>query len=233
MYRALLAICALVLYGSALEQSDNRVAPSQTFHVQGIVGDSNGARILHTEVHFVGDNGDQTVPTDNQGFYQTDLPIGIYTMTAAFPTSRYRVNPFTKYVRFFRVSSPATVTLNGFLFPYSDCDGVWSDEEGWKDVCGGADSFPFPSNDAVPLRLDIRYLTRERGEKLFHYSSFMKYPVVVAYNLFALRADSVDYDQIDKTIKGYGHVVIEDQSGQTSATSAAFKFDDGKAVRIW
>jgi len=239
VYRGLLGLCALVLCGIAFEQSDNRVASRQTFHVLGTIDDTINAVIPHVEVHFVGDNGDQTVAADEKGFYQTDLPVGVYTMTAAFPPSGpNHVSLFTKYIRFFRVPSPMTITLNGSLYPTYSCDGAWGGrdaEELYKDSCGGEDSFPLPSKDAVPLRLDIRYVRRARGEKLVSYSSttVVKRPVLVAYNLFALQADSVDYSRTDGTVRAYRHVIIEDQSGQTSASSAAFKFDDGKATRIW
>jgi lipopolysaccharide assembly outer membrane protein LptD (OstA) len=60
------------------------------------------------------------------------------------------------------------------------------------------------------------YVRRERTEKLVSYSSntVIRRPVVVAYNLISLQADSVDYDEKDKTIRAYGNVVFEDQSGQ-------------------
>lgn len=237
--RAILVICAVLFCGIAFGQSDNRVASRQTFHVEGTIDDPSNAIIPHVEVHFIGDNADQTVTVDNKGFYQTDLPVGAYTMTAAFrPSGPNHISLFTKYIRFFRVPSPTTITLNGSLYPTYSCDGVWGGkdaEELYKDSCGGEDSFPFPSRDGVPLRLDIRYVQRERGEKLVSYSSntVVKRPVLVAYNLLALQADSVDYSRTDGTVRAYGHVVIEDQSGQTSAGSAAFKFGDGKATRIW
>jgi hypothetical protein len=209
------------------------------FHVEGAIDGPLNAVIPHVEVHFAGDNADQTVTADDRGFYQTDLPVGTYTMTAALPPSGpNHTSPFTKYIRFFRVASPATVTINGSLSGVYFCDGVWGGKDAaelYKDACGGQDSFPFPSKDGVPLRLDIRYVRRERGENLVSYSSntVVKRPVVVAYNLFALQADSVDYSRTDGTVRAYGHVVIEDQSGQASASSAAFKFDNGKATRIW
>lgn len=239
VYRSLMVICALLLFGMAFGQSDNRVVPRQTFHIQGTINDSFNAVIPRVEVHFVGDNADQTVAVDDKGFYQAELPIGTYTMTAAFPPSGpNHVSHFTNYVRFFRVPSSTTITLNGFLYPIYSCDGVWvgkDAQEVYKDSCGGEDSFPFPSEDGVPLRLDIRYVRRERGEELVSYSSntVVKRPVFVAYNLFALQADSVDYSRADGTVRAYGHVLIEDQSSQASATSAAFKFDNGKATRIW
>lgn len=238
VYRALL-ICTLVLYGIAFGQSDNRDAARPTFHVVGTIDDSFNAVIPHVEVHFVGDNADQTVTADDRGFYQIDLPVGTYTMTAVLPLSGpNHVSLGTKYVRFFRVPSPTTITLNGSLYGIYSCDGVWGGkdaEEIYKDDCGGEDSYPFPSQEGVPFRLDIRYVRRERGENLVSYSSntVVKRPVLVAYNLFALQADSVDYSRTDGTVRAYGHVVIEDQSGQASARSAAFKFDSGKATRIW
>src|SRR5262249_30147105 len=82
------------------------------FHVQGIIGDTMNAAVPHAEGHFVGDSADRTVIADEKGFYQTDLPVGIYTMTVAVPSSAL----FTKYIRFFRVPLTRTITLNGSLF---------------------------------------------------------------------------------------------------------------------
>jgi hypothetical protein len=59
--------------------------------------------------------------------------------------------------------------LNGTLYGIHSCDGVWGGkdaEEVYKDACGGEDSFPFPSRDGSPFRLEIHYVRRERGEKL-------------------------------------------------------------------
>jgi hypothetical protein len=53
-----------------------------TFHVKRIIDDSFNAVIPHAKVHFVGDNIDQTVSVDDKGFYQIDIPVGTYTMTA-------------------------------------------------------------------------------------------------------------------------------------------------------
>jgi len=223
----------MVLPRIVLGQSDKPAVPAATFHVAGTIDDRVNAVIPNAEVHFVGDSLDLTVSTDGNGFYQTDLPVGTYTMTVVF-------RPLAKYIHFFRVRSPMRVTLNGTLMGGYSCDLVWTgndeeeQEEFSKDHCGGEDLFQFPSRDGVPLRLEIRYVRRTRG-KLVSYSSsgIVRCPVLVAYNLFALQADSVDYNRTDGTLRAYGHVVIEDQLGRINATSAAFKFDDGKATRIW
>jgi hypothetical protein len=231
-----------MLSGMAFGQSGSRVAPVPTFHVRGTIDSMTNGAIPHVEVSFVGDNTSQAVDVDDKGFYQIDLPVGTYTMTAVFPPfGPNHISPLTRYVRFFQVPSPTTITLNGSLYGIYSCDGVWEakDEkeqlELYKDACGGEDSFPFPSKDGTPLRLDIWYVRRERTEKLVSYSSntVVRRPVLVAYNLFALQADSVDYDGKDLTIRAYGNVMFEDQSGQTHVGSAAFKFNDGEAIRIW
>jgi hypothetical protein len=231
----------LALYGIALGQSGSGVAPSGTFHVQGIIVNPTGARIPRAEIGFVGVNGNQIVTSDGEGFYQTDLPVGAYTMTAGPPPSLK--SAFSKYSRFFRLQSPTTITLNGTLYPAAFCDGVTvaggmpaDPEQEDQDPCGaGHDSFPFPSKDAVPLRLRIQFALRVRGDATNSYSSpsWRKLPVLVTYNLFALRADSVEYNRTDGTLKARGHVLIENQLGQSSADSAVFKFDDGQAIRIF
>ena len=236
MNRNLAIFCILLFPAIALGQTHSS---RPTFHVQGTIDDIRNDVVPHVQVHFVGDNEDRTLVTDDKGFYQTDLPLGIYTMTAASPP----VGPnhaflFTKYIRFFQVLSPSTITLNGSLYPTYACDGVWGGkepEEAYKDSCGGEDSFPLPSKDGVPLRLDIRYVQRQRGETLVSYSSntVVSRPVLVAYNLFALQADSVDYNRAEGTIRAYGHVIFEDQSGPSRAASASFKLADGKATRVW
>jgi hypothetical protein len=90
------------------------------------------------------------------------------------------------------------------------------------------------SKDGVPLHLDFHYLRRERSDGNFTYSSHLGFhrPVLAIYNLFTLQADSVVYDKNSRRINASGEVVIEDESGQVHAESAAFKIQDGKAIRI-
>ena len=242
MFRTFVISCAVMLCGIASGQSGKQGAPVQMFHVKGMIDSMTSGAIPHVEVSFVSDNTSRTVVVDDEGSYQIDLPVGTYTMTAAFPPfGPNHIHALTRYVRFFQVSSPTTITLDGSLYGTYSCDGVWigKDEkeqlELYKDSCGGEDSFPFPSKEGVPFRLDVQYVRRERTGALVSYGSntVVRRPVLAAYNLFGLQADSVDYDGKDRTIRAYGNVTIEDQSGQIHVRSAAFRFDDGKAIRIW
>src|SRR6266446_131837 len=122
--RTFTLLCAIALSGIASGQSNKTATPTRTFHVEGTIDDPLDAVIPHVEVHFVGYNADRTVIADDKGFYQTDLPVGTYTMTAAFPLSGpNHISLLTKYVRFFRVPSPMTVTFNGTLYGIYSCDG--------------------------------------------------------------------------------------------------------------
>ncbi len=235
--RVLSFICLVALSGLAAGQSD-KSAPTTIFHIKGTMEGPVSEVIPHVEVHFAGTNVDRTITVDDKGSYETNLPFGTYTMTAEVPPlGPNHISFFTKYVRFFRVMSPTTITLNGTLDLTYFCDGVWAGEdaeEAYKDSCGGEDSFAFPSGDGTPFRLEVRYPRRQRKQKSFSYSRspVVKNPVRVAYNLFCLQADSVDYNAIDDTIRAYGNVLFEDQSGQARDSSAAFKFIDGIALRI-
>jgi hypothetical protein len=236
MPRCLAALCAPLLLATALGQSSASIA---TFHVEGIIEPIWNGPHSHVEVSFVGEHVGRTVVVDEKGYYQIDLPVGAYTMTAVLPPlGAQRDSVLTKYVRSFQVTSPGPIKLNGVLYGIYSCDGVFNadTEEGrdvYKDTCGGEDAFLPPSKDHVPLRLLIRYVTRTRS-KGFVYASYaaIPRPVLVTYNLFALQADTVVYDPTNGTLSASGHVLIDDQSGQAQAQSATFKIENGNVRRI-
>lgn len=200
---------------------------------------TNGAA-PRIEVVFSSEYISQSVVVDDKGFYQIDLPLGTYTMTAAFPGfGPKHISPLTKYIRFFQVVSPTKIKLNGVLFGDYSCDGVWMAEneeeqkELFKDTCGGEDSFLAPSSDGTPFQLDIRYVRRQRTGRSFAYgnNAAVRRPVLVTYNLFSLQADSVVYDTTNRVVRASGNVLIEDQLGRTNAESVAFKIEGGKLTR--
>jgi hypothetical protein len=236
MPRCLAALCAPLLLATAFGQSSAAIV---TFHVEGIIEPVSNGSHPHVEVSFAGEHVSRTVVVDDKGYYQIDLPVGAYTMTAVFPPlGGRRDSVLTKYVRFFQVTSPGSIKLNGVLYGIYSCDGAFNTDteegqEAYKDACGGEDAFLPPSKDRVPLRLLIRYVTRARSRG-FTYGSYaaIPRPVLVTYNLFALQADTVVYDPTNGTLRSSGHVLIDDQSGQTQTQSATFKIENGNVRRI-
>ena len=137
-----------------------------TFHVHGFVRikTSDGAPVAGADVTFAGGGIQKTVPTDNAGFYEAELPAGAYKMV---------LNPLRPELAMFerplfRVVSPASISLDGRVDPLMSCDLLASkgsdhdptnDEA--KEACGGLDHFPVPQDD-VAFQLFIYYPQRQR-----------------------------------------------------------------------
>ena len=210
--------------------------------VEGRDGKSAYLAPPRADVTFSGERTSKTVTVDGKGFYQLDLPVGIYEMVARGPTVGNQ--PLKKYGRLFRVESPIRVVLNGSLHKArTTCDVlVGGDTEQqkmdeWRNQCGGEDSFPVPSKDARPLRVDIQYPHRQASENGYIYVNDRitepDVPVFVAYNLFSLEANAVVYNVKNRTIAASGNVVTADGSGKTQhADSISFKLENGRAVRL-
>jgi len=222
--------------------------PSATFHVQGKIRNPWDflpfSAAPHVEVSFQGHDVFKTVSVNEKGFYEADLPVGFYTMTVTGQKLEPQQTSFlTKYVRRFRVASHKTIILNGTLYKARlTCDvGIPSgltaaqQKEEWKNICGGEDSFPFPSKDGAPFELYIQYPLREHANRSYIYSidrsAQPDVPVSVAYNLFSLAANKVVYDANNATIEASGNVVVSNASGVTRRTqSITFKIEDGRAI---
>jgi hypothetical protein len=236
MPRCLAALCAPLLLATTFGQSS---ASIPTFHVEGIIEPIWDETHPHVEVSFVGEHVNRTVVVDDKGYYQINLPVGAYTMTAVFPLlGAQRHSVLTKHVRFFQVTSPGSIKLNGVLYGIYSCDGVFNTdtEEGqevYKDSCGGEDAFRPPSKDRAPLRLLVNYVTRTRSNGFVYASdAAIHRPVLVTYNLFALQADTVVYDPTTSILSASGRVLIDDQSGQSQTQSARFKIENGDVRRL-
>jgi len=231
-------------------QSAAPVTELPTFHIQGAIRYYNDSPVPGAAVTFEGDNILKTVSADKNGFYETDLPVGLYTMTAQdLYKSHY------KYVHPpFRVTSLTSVTLNVTFYAGMSCDLKNPTPEDVRNDCEGIDLFPIPSKDNVPFQLSIQYYSRRptdrgceysglktsfrpigRGDK---YSSLetptdLKIRVFVAYNLFTLQAYHVVYDVQGRTLEATGDVVVTNVDGATQrGDSMIFKIENGEANRL-
>jgi hypothetical protein len=258
--------CAAVLVAllpcrTSVGQSSAPVARLRTFHIQGMIRTDDGSAVSRAEVRFEGHEFNKAVFADSRGFYEADLPLGSYAMTAdALKPVDLRIDPFTtttpqdpyqtglqEYKRpLFRVTSPTRLTLDVTLDREGllSCDkvtapsGATPTSNDGETVCGGGNFFPIPSDNNVPFELFIRFRTRRTTDKGFVYNTDRDWrgwttPVFVAYNLFTLRANSVIYDLRTGTLQATGDVVVVNADGETQrGDSMTFRIENGKATRL-
>jgi hypothetical protein len=241
-----ISIC-LLLCATAVGQCGPLPTQNATFHVQGTITDLQGFVAPGTEVTFKSNQVNRVVTVNERAFYETDLPFGLYTMTAQAPD---RFKFLRKYVRpLFRVMAPMNVTLNGILdYVGRSCDIRWSKsappedpdqlENAVKDLCGGEDSLTAASAEGVPFQLHVRYWRRSSADQSYVYSgervNQIRVPVFVEYNLFSLEADKVIYYTKNRTIAASGSVVVTaDDSGKTQHfDSIGFRIENGQAIPL-
>jgi hypothetical protein len=207
-----------------------------------LIQSTNDSVVPGTEVAFHGEQVSRTVVSDDKGFYQIDLPVGLYTMTAARPG----YSNLQKYSRpLFQIGSQPTFVLNITLYDERyTCDIV--DRPGAnpeqlanieKDACGGEDSFPLPSENGVQFQVYIRYPRRALTDRGYVYkgdqiTTNTRAPASVEYNLFTLEAEQVLYDASHQKLEALGHVVVMDESGKSqNANSMIFKLENGHIIQ--
>jgi hypothetical protein len=179
-----------------------------------------------------------TVPTNEMGKYEVDLPLGLYTMSAMGS----RISLFRSYRRpEFRVISPINITLNVTLFRLPPVRGGHCCRTSLVNASNvtyyDGDFCSIPSQDGVPFRLYVSYAKRVRSDNYYYDHAGDDEPpyedsVFVAYNLFSLKADSAHYDMENRKLEASGNVVAEDESGLHRAYSMTFKFENGQAILV-
>jgi Carboxypeptidase regulatory-like domain len=227
---------ALLIFVSCAAAFCQTATQSATFRVRGTISSSSGVALTGAKVMFQGKTTTRTVTTNQEGTYQVDLPVGLYTMAVRF--SGMRASDYERPL--FRAQSSATLMLNAMLYPAaSSCDPVIPSAKSaltvddYRNACGGWEHFRAPSEDGVPFDVLIRYPARQSTNSGYVYRSggFSGTPVFVAYNLFTLWADTVAYDSETHTLNAKGHVVVADATGETRHTdSIRFKMENGEAV---
>jgi hypothetical protein len=197
--------------------------------------DPTDAVIQGAKVTFESEQVKKTVITSGAGIYETDLPLGDYTMTV-------HVAGFRPYRRpLFRVTAASGLTFDVTLSVASTCDLVvvpatpQNLAAAEKEFCLHEDVFPISSRNGAPFQLYIRYVKHMDIAGRYTYTGQKipnEDPVFVAYNLFSLRADRVTYDEKSGMIEASGNVVVVDESGKPQhADYASFKVEDGQAVQ--
>jgi hypothetical protein len=229
----------LLFRTSPFPQSGKPLARAQSPNVHGTARLPSENILSAAQVVFNGDKISKTVFTDKTGFYKADLPAGLYTMIAMAPKPGFK-----EYRRpLFRVASSTNLTLDIAFVPGVSCDLVVPNggdhtptQDQAQDACGGLEFFRVPSEDGVPFELSIDYPGRRRADQETVYGSsdqLMKPPVLVAYNLFTLRADAVVYDVQSRILKATGNVLAIDEKGAAQhADSMTFRIGNGQATPL-
>lgn len=233
------SLLVLLFCATAFRQSAAPVPRAQSPNVHGTVRLPFDYAVSRAQVVFDGDTTSKTVFTDKTGFYEADLPVGLYTMIAIASKPGFK-----EYRRpLFRVASSTNLTLDITFVPGVSCDLVVPDgsdhsqtQDEVQDACGGLEFFRVPSEDGVPFALSIDYPGRRRTDRETVYSSsnrIIKPPVLVDYNLFTLRADAVVYDVQRRILKATGNVVAVDEKGATQRVdSMTFRIENGQATPL-
>jgi hypothetical protein len=228
-------LLVILLLCESLFGQGGPLVQTPTFHIKGTITDETGAVIPRAKIGFQSKELDGALPTNDTGVYETELPLGDYTMTVQSPGFRPYRRPL------FRVTAPASLTFDVTLAVASTCDLVVVPPTSenlaaaQKEFCLREDFFPIPSKDGVPFQLYIRYVKRAPTGTSYGYSG-QKFPnedpVFVAYNLFSLQADRVAYDEKSRTIEASGNVIVGSEPAKSQrADFAAFKLEDGQAVQ--
>jgi hypothetical protein len=232
----------IFLFCAALSGQATPATQVRTFHVRGTVRDFTGAPIrdVRAQVTFRNAKLSQIVSTSEAGTYETDLPLGIYTMhVEALQFRSYRRPEF-------RMMKPINITINVVLARVPPTRGVFNREygalpprrEGASNITyHDGDFFSIPSSDGAPLRLYISYVKRIRTDYSYDYAGDddppYEDPVFVAYDLFSLRANTVLYDMESRRLDARGNVVVEDGSGRRNAAAVmSFKIENGRATAL-
>jgi hypothetical protein len=225
----------LLLCESLFGQAPRPAVPTPTFHIKGTITDPTGAVMPKARIRFQSKQLDGAMPANDTGIYETELPLGDYTMSVQSPGFRPYRRPL------FRVTAPASLTFDVTLAVASTCDLVVvpstpeNRAAAEKEFCLHEDFLPLPSKDGVEYQLYIRYVKHTAVGDKNNYSG-EKYPsedpVFVAYNLFSLQADRVTYDSTTRIIEASGNVlVMNESSAPQRADYVVLKMEDGQAVQ--
>ena len=228
--RFIAALSGVLACCSLLAQTSTAANREQTLRIHGTVTTAvhPGHNVQGAKVTFTGQNTKKATTTDERGFYEVDLSVGVYTMTVDPPD-----DDLQRYQRpLFRVASATNLILNVELAPQVFCEpGAPQPGHVPADYspCREVDLFSVPSEDGIPFSVLIRCFARWKTDRGYVYGGVSN-PVFVAYNLFTLRADHVTYDVQAKTLQATGHVVVANPDGTVQrAESMAFRIENGQA----
>jgi hypothetical protein len=232
--RTLVSCAAFLLCPPLFGQSAHPEARLPTFHMSGtITGGQSLAVVFEGALS-------KTVLTNEAGFYEADLPLGIWTMKVGAHGPDGKISTNMIYYRRppFRVTAPTSLVFDILLPKRIFCtlavfgpDGGPPTQEqrdhaqAW---CAGEEFFSVPAG-SVPFEVHTW------GGPKFGACSVVRDDAsckreFATYNTLSVQADDIAYDAYEGILDAHGKVVAQDESGQHNANSMIFYVHDGQAL---
>ena len=191
------------------------------------MSDKNRALVVGTQVIFESGRVRREVITNDEGFYEVELPPGVYSVTTYklgfCPLRRATFTVEPDRVMLLNIRLNVCALVHGARLK----DGKWV-EEAWQTDGSKTESFLLKRKQGSLGELFIRYATRREHKGHIEYSGTedeMPGRVVVTYNLLTIWADKVSYDKKKHVLLAAGNVYIEeDRRSYGSYRSAEFNF---------
>lgn len=231
---AVLLFCA-VFFG----RSASTAPAPKMFHVSGSITRQGAISHHDVLVRFDG-NSSITVKADDTGFYEADLPVGLWTVTATSPDiispTGTPENFNLSRPRRFRVTAPSNLVVDLFLRPPVVCDIAGAQDttaEQWDHIhalCDGEEFFPVPSEDGVPFEVLIGGLDHNLCLHRVGADAAACNREFGTYNLLTVLADKIVYHPQGRLLEASGNAVVKDEHGECRKDSIKFLIGDGQAV---
>lgn len=185
-------------------------------HVNGTISDSNGAVVTNVTVAFETNGQTRKVVTNREGYYEIELPIGLYHVTTHVPgfcaarRALFRVQP----------SSNTLLNLTLTVCPLAnilkmDKSGRYVGEEHRYIDPFESESFPIRTSSDARLNLLIRYGQHRRtnGTVEYHGAKVVNgvpSGVTISYDVLTIVADKVRLNKKTLLLQAEGNVIVED-----------------------
>jgi len=210
----------------------NNAQPSSTLsgRVEGTIFDANEAVVPNAKVIFQADGLKREAVTNEEGYYEIELPVGIYRVTTNStgfcPSQRasFRVQP----------SSDTLMDLTLVVCPLAnilkyDVAGTYVGEECRYIDPFANESFPITKISGIPLNLLIRYGKRQEEGSVLEYQGAkvengVPSSVTVSYDVLTIVADKVRFDKQTFMLEAEGSVIVEDGKQRTRLASVKVNF---------
>jgi hypothetical protein len=202
-----------ILFMSTMAATGSAQSPG---HVKGTIVDSNGAVVTNVTVAFKTNGQTRKVVTNQEGYYEIELPIGLYRVTTHVPG-------FCASQRaLFRVQPSSNILLNLTLtvcplahFLKMDKSGRYVGEEARYIDPFESESFRIRTSSGARLNLLIRYGQHHRMNGTVEYQGTkvvngVPSGVTISYDVLTIVADKVRLNKKTLLLQAEGNVIVED-----------------------